>query len=116
MTLLYLRITLDSTGGQEALFAQIANSEHASKAQAMILFGLRKGSFNGLLAPVVQAPAIGRFRKRRNGVQIILPYMSRHQPSLCTRAQALASPRTVCTLLCTAVIFTEAVAVGGFPV
>ncbi len=39
--------------GQEAVFAHVANAEHASKAQAMVLFGLRKRAFNRLPAPCV---------------------------------------------------------------
>ena len=48
------------SGGQEALLAHILDAEHASKAQAVILFGLREGSLNVLLAPGVKpTPLIG---------------------------------------------------------
>ena len=39
--------------GQEALLAHVLNARHASKAQAMVFFGLRKGSFNRLLTPCI---------------------------------------------------------------
>ena len=40
-----------NSGGQEGLFTHVADSEHASKAQTMVNFGLRERSFNCLLAP-----------------------------------------------------------------
>lgn len=39
--------------GQETLFTHVLNAEHASKAQTMIFFGLRKRTFNCLFAPCI---------------------------------------------------------------
>ena len=40
-----------NSGGEESLFAHVANAEHASKAQTVINFGLRERAFNCLFAP-----------------------------------------------------------------
>ena len=40
-----------NSGGQEGLFAHVADTEHASKAQTVVNFGLRKKAFNCLFAP-----------------------------------------------------------------
>ena len=87
---------LDSCG-QETLFAHIANSEHASKAQAMIDFRFCEGTLNRFLAAIVNAPARRRLREERNLVQGILPNMSFHHPSLHTLAKALCSSGTLRT-------------------
>ena len=42
-----------SSSDEEALIAHILDAEHASSAETMVLFALRKGSFNCLLAPPV---------------------------------------------------------------
>jgi len=44
-----------NSSGQETLLTHVLNTEHASKAQAMIFLGLRKRMFNGLFAPCVNA-------------------------------------------------------------
>ena len=40
-----------NSGGEEGLFAHVADAEHASKAQTVINFGLRERTFNCLFAP-----------------------------------------------------------------
>jgi ABC-type tungstate transport system substrate-binding protein len=47
-----------NSSDEEALLAHILDAEHASSAEAMVLFALRKGSFNCLLAPPVDPFAI----------------------------------------------------------
>ena len=51
-----------NSGGQEGLFAHVADAEHASKAQAVVLLSLRKRAFNGFFAPLINPFANGRFR------------------------------------------------------
>ena len=66
---------------QVSLFIHIANSEHTSKAESMIFFGFRKGTFNCLFSPAINLFAHGCFGKRICCIQIILPYMPFHHPS-----------------------------------
>ena len=68
--------------GQEALLAHVLDAEHASKAQAMVFFGLRKGALNCFFAPCINPRASRRLRKVHDAIQSILPNMSVHHPSL----------------------------------
>ena len=68
-------------GGEEGLLVHVADSEHARMAQAMQLFGFCEGSFNGFLAPGVDAFPTACLLKRVRLFQCILPYMARHLPS-----------------------------------
>ena len=68
-------------GGEEGLLVHVADSEHTGIAQAMQFFGFCEGSFNGFLAPGVDAFAAACLRKRVRLLQCILPYMARHLPS-----------------------------------
>ena len=45
-------------GGQEALLAHVLNAEHASKAQAMVFFGLRKGALDCFFAPGINPRSV----------------------------------------------------------
>ena len=50
-----------NSGGQEGLFTHVADSEHASKSQAVVFFGLRKRAFNCLFAPAIDLLTHRRF-------------------------------------------------------
>jgi len=54
-----------NSSDEEALLAHILDAEHASSAEAMVLFALRKGSFNCLLAPPVDPFANRRLGENR---------------------------------------------------
>ena len=45
-------------GGQEALLAHVLNAEHASKAQAIVFFGLRKGALDCFFAPGINPRSV----------------------------------------------------------
>lgn len=79
---------------QEALFPHVRNPEHARIAQAMVLFGLRKGAFNRFFPPAVNPLATMRFRKGNDSVQRSLPHMPLHHLSAHTRPKAFSSPCT----------------------
>lgn len=102
-------------GGQEALLVHIADSEHASIAQAMQFFGFREGSLDCLFPPGVDASALIRLRKRISLFQVILPYMARHQPSRRTGSEALFSSGTIHAIPAVAPVFSIAFASGCSP-
>ena len=78
-----------NSSDEEALLAHILDAEHASSAEAMVLFALRKGSFNCLLAPPVDPFANRRPGEECDIIQSILPNMPRHHPSCRFAAEAL---------------------------
>ena len=104
-----------NSSGEEGLLVHVANSEHASIAQAMEFFGFCEGAFNCLLAPGVEPFTIVGLRKRIRLFQIILPNMACHQPSCHTGGNALLSARTVLANLAVAPILTVTGTIGGFP-
>ena len=105
-----------NSGGQEGLFAHIPDSEHASIAQTMVDLGLRKGAFNCLFSPAVDAPALLRFGKGNDVIQGILPDMSLHHPSRHTCSKALCPSWADLTGFAVTEVLAIALAGGGFPV
>ena len=84
--------------GQEALLTHVLDAEHACIAEAMVFFRLRKGTFNCLFSPFVNASAVVCLRKEYDIVQGILPYMTFHHPSVCTGSKALVSTGAILAL------------------
>lgn len=82
----------------------------------MVFFGFRKGALNGLFSPAVYPFAVVRLRKRRNGIQCILPYMSFHHPSGCACSKAFFSSRTLLAFFPVAVVLPVSFPGGGFSI
>lgn len=101
---------------EEALLAHILDAEHASSAEAMVLFTLRKGSFNCLLAPPVDPFANRCPGEECDIIQSILPNMPRHHPSCRFAAEALFPHRALGTFLWVAEILPVALSCGRLPV
>ena len=49
--------------GQKTLLAHVLHAKHASKAQAMVFFGLREGTFDCFFAPCINPRTLWRLRK-----------------------------------------------------
>src|SRR5699024_10374818 len=69
-------------------------SKHARTAQAMVLLGLREGSFDRLFPPSINTLATMRFRKGIDPLQRPLPHMPLHHLSVHTRPETFCSSRT----------------------
>lgn len=102
-------------GGEEGLLVHVADSEHAGIAQAMQFFGFCEGSFNGFLAPGVDAFAFVCFSKRVRLLQCILPYMARHLPSAGFGREAFRPPGAVPACFGLAPVLPIAFPVGRAP-
>lgn len=102
-------------GGEEGLLVHVADSEHARMAQAMQLFGFCERSFNGFLAPGVDAFAFVCFPKRVRLLQCILPYMARHLPSAGFGREAFRPPGAVPACFGLAPVLPIAFPVGRAP-
>ena len=77
---------------QETLLPHVPYPKHARIALAVILLGLREGSFNCLFPPAVDSLAPMRFRKGIEPLQRVLPHMPLHHLSVHARPETLSSP------------------------
>ena len=105
-----------NSSDEEGLLAHIGDAEHASSAEAMVLFTLRKGSFNYLLAPPVDPFANRCPGEECDIIQSILPNMPRHHPSCRFAAEALFPHRALGTFLWVAEILPVTLSCGRLPV
>ena len=82
----------------------------------MVLFSLRKRSFNGLLAPCVEPFSLWRIRKGHDAIQSILPYMSCHHPAFRGLTKACFSSAASSARLAVAEVLPVSLARCGFPI
>src|SRR5699024_1241554 len=90
-------------------------SKHARTAQAMVLLGLREGSFDRLFPPSINTLATMRFRKGIDPLQRPLPHMPLHHLSAHARPETFCPSRTPLAGLAFTAVLPVSLARRGLP-